>query len=120
MDALMAHIAYDPETDRFNDTPDNQIKEIRALVTPFSPDSDPRLVKNIPDERSTRLDIFPDSGASICLGGLKHLSKMGLSVNNLIPSDKTVRAVGNFTMSCIGWIPVRFVQQVSFNFSLQS
>ena len=35
---------------------------------------------------------------------------MGLTENNLIPSDKTVRIVGGFTMTCRGWLPMFDVQ----------
>ena len=55
--------------------------------------------------------IFPDSGATICLGGPKHLEKMGLSLNNLIPSRKIVRAAGGFTLTCQSWLPVEFTIQ---------
>ena len=55
--------------------------------------------------------IFPDSGATICLEGPKHLEKMGLSLNNHIPSRKIVRATGGFTLTCQGWLPVEFTIQ---------
>lgn len=52
--------------------------------------------------------IFPDSGATICLGGTIHLRHMGLTIDNLIPSRKVVRAVGDSTLECQGWLPVTF------------
>lgn len=57
------------------------------------------------------MTIFPDSGATICFGGLKHLLNMGLTTNNLIPSRKVVRAVGGFTLVCQDWLPVEFIVQ---------
>ena len=75
---------------------------------PFSPKPDPRQARDIPRNCSTKLAIFPDSGATICLEGLKYLWNMGLSINNLIPSRKVIRAVGGFTLMCQGWLPVEF------------
>ena len=77
-------------------------------VVPFSPKPDSRQARDIPRNHSTKMAIFPDSGATICLGGLKHLRNMGLSTNNLIPSRKVVQAVGGFTLMCQGWLPVEF------------
>ena len=77
-------------------------------MLPFSSKPDPRQARNIPRNHSTKMVIFPDSGATICLGGLKHLWNMGLSTNNLIPSRKVVRAVGGFTLMCQGWLPMEF------------
>ena len=53
--------------------------------------------------------IFPDSGVTICIGGLKHLLNMGLTMNNLIPSRKVAQAVGGFTLICLVWLPVEFI-----------
>jgi len=55
-----------------------------------------------------RMMIFPDSGASICLAGTKHMDKLGIHVNNLLPCLKEVRAVGGSILLCKGWIPVIF------------
>ena len=85
--------------------------EIEAHVIPFLPKPDPRQTRDIPRNRSTKMAIFPDNGATICLGGLKHLRNMGLSTNNLIQSRKVVRAVGGFTLMCQGWLPVEFNAQ---------
>ena len=58
--------------------------------------------------QKNKLNIFPDSLASICLGGPKHLNILGLKINDIIPCSKTVTAVGNHKMTCLGWIPVEF------------
>ena len=67
-----------------------QIREIDTYIVPFSPKPDPRQARDIPSGCSTRMMIFLDSGATICLGRLKHLLNMGLTTNNLIQSRKVV------------------------------
>ena len=106
MDALIAHVMFDQEKDTFTTSSDAPIQEIDATLIPFSPYLDPRLPQDIPSPVETCLKVFPDIGASICLGGPQHLTDMGLSVNHLVPSSKVVRAVGNFTLVCKGWLPV--------------
>ena len=86
----------------------SQIMEIEAYVVPFSPKPDPRQARDIPRNHSTKMMIFPNSGATICLGGLKHFRNMGLCTNNIIPSRKVDKAVGGFTLMCQGWLPVEF------------
>ena len=109
MDSLVANIEFDQHTNTYVTTSSNHITEVHAAAIPFSPRPDPRRVENIPRARRTPLQIFPDSGATICLGGPKHLHLMGLKENNLIPSKKVVRTVGGFTLVCQGWLPVRFI-----------
>ena len=82
--------------------------KIEAYVIPFLPKPDPGQTRDIPRNHSTKMTIFPNSGDTICLGGLKHLRNMGLSTNNLIPSRKVVQAVGGFTLMCQGWLPMEF------------
>ena len=98
MDILVAHITFNQTTGTHTAKDTSQIMEIEAYVVPFSPKPDPRQARN----RSIKMAIFPDSGATICLRGLKHLRNMGLSTNNVIPSRKVVRAVGGFTLMCQG------------------
>ena len=108
MCGLIAHISFDRDG-RLFDTFDQDIVELEAEVSPFSPIPETRSGVNIPKTYEiTRLKVFPDSGASICLGGTKHLSLLGLMENNLVPCNKTVSAVGNHKMKCIGWLPVEF------------
>ena len=54
------------------------------------------------------VDIFPDSGANICLAGPKHMQQMGIQPNELRPCFKSVRAVGGSSLLCKGWLPVKF------------
>ena len=64
---------------------------------------------DIPSGHSTRMMIFPNSGTTVCLGGLKHLLNMGLTMNSLIPSTKVIQAVGGSTLMCQGWFAVKFI-----------
>ena len=109
MDALIAHVTFDQESDTYTTATGADINEIDATLIPFSPSPESRSPHDIPPPSETVLPVFPDSGATICLGGPQHLRAMGLSQNNLIPSQKVVRTVGNYTLVCQGWIPVKFV-----------
>ena len=90
MDTLIAHITFNQMTGTYMAKDTSQIMEIEAYVIPFLPKPDPRQAWDIPRIRSTKNAIFPDSGATICLRGLKHLRNMGLSTNNFILSRKVV------------------------------
>ena len=61
-----------------------------------------------PTTHSTRLRIYPDTGATTYLGGLKHLQHIGLLERNLVPSRKNAHTVGGFSLVCQGWLPVTF------------
>ena len=76
---------YDAVTNKYTSNKPN-VDEIAATLTP-------KLNANI-RTCSTELDVFPDSGASICLGGTEHLDLLGLTEQDLIPSAKTIVAVG--------------------------
>ena len=108
MESIIAHIEFDQQTGSYVSSNSSCVVEIEATLTPFSPRPDPRHPDDIPSSRKTQIKIFPDSGASICLGGPKHLRCMGLKEENLIPSSKVVRAVGGSTITCRGWLPVQF------------
>ena len=108
MEALMAHVTFDIEKGTFVTTPETHVEQIQAFLTAFSPKRDPRPAHCIPNHAGTFMDIFPDSGATICLAGPQHLDEMGLQTKHLIKCKKVVRAVGGFKMTCIGWIPVEF------------
>ena len=106
---LIAHITFDQIRGRFMSTDGDQVMEINASIILFSPKPEPRWAVNIPNNCSTTLKIFHDSGATICLGGPKHLLNMGLTKDNLIPSRKIIRTVGGFTLKCQSWLLVEFV-----------
>ena len=106
MDTPITHITFNQMAGTYTAKDTSQIMEIEAYVVLFSPKPDPRQAGDIPRNCSTNMAIFPDSGATIRLRGLKHLQNMGLSTNNLIPSRKVVRTVGGFTFMYQGWLPV--------------
>ena len=54
------------------------------------------------------MKIFPDSGAAICLAGTKHLPKLNINMDQLIPCTKVVSAVGGSKLKCNGWLPIKF------------
>ena len=108
MDSLIPHVEFDQETGSYISSNKNSVVEIEATLVSFSPRPDPRNPEDIPGNQSTRLKIFPDSGATICLGGPKHLYYMGIKESNLIPSKKVIHAVGGSTLMSQGWLPVQF------------
>ena len=101
MDALIAHIVFDSATGTYK--PGNSgLKELEAAIIPLSSCPDPRWIRDIPTAHPTRLKIFPDCGATICLGGLTYLRHLGLSERNLVPSKKKVYTVRGFSLVCQG------------------
>ena len=105
MDALIAHIVFDPAIGTYK--PGNSgLEELEATIILFS--SCPKTDQGHPCCPPTRLKIYPDSDATICLGGLTHLRHMGLSERNMVPSKKKVRTVGGFSLVYHGWLPVMF------------
>ena len=55
-----------------------------------------------------KMNIFPDSGASVCLAGPQHIAKFNLDTHDLIPCYKQVKAVGGSKLICHGWLPITF------------
>ena len=106
---LCGHVCFNQGDGTFSRPSGHAVQEIDATLIPFSPTPDPRPQNQQPrDTAPTILKVFPDSGASICLAGPQHLTAMGLNSTHLIPCNKTVRAVGGFTMTCHGWLPIIF------------
>ena len=93
--ALIAHLKYDTRTDMYSN--EEELQEISANLTPDVKNSTARPV-----------DIFPDSGANICLGGPKQLDELKLDPSKLRPCHKRVEAVGGSELVCKGWIPIKF------------
>ena len=90
-------------------------KETEGVRSALSPpkDDEIRAVVSIGHENSPKpctadVDIFPDSGASICLAGMHHLEQLGIKENELIPCERQVKVVGGGTIPCIGWVPAVF------------
>ena len=63
---------------------------------------------------TSTMEIFPDSGAGICLAGTTHLEQMGYSVAELIPTNKRVKVVGGATLPCLGWVTAEFTIDDTF------
>ena len=84
MDALIAHMIFEPATNTYRPGNNSSHEEVEAALIPFSPCPDPRQARDIPSSCPTKLRIYPDSGATICLGGTKHLRHMGISEKNLV------------------------------------
>lgn len=82
MDALIVHMIFNPAVDVYKSSNNSGHEEFEATLIPFSPCPDVRQARDIPTACSTRLRNYHDSGATICLGGLKY---MGLSIRNLVP-----------------------------------
>ena len=84
--AIIAHVNYDEESDFFTSaTPSREVWYIPARVTP--------LVAGNQIATST-VQVFPDSGADICLAGTRHLNMIGVEPKLLTPCRKTITAVG--------------------------
>ena len=69
----------------------NTLQEIPAKVSP-----------DISNIQPVTLDIFPDSGANICLAGPKQLHRLGLQASHLRSCHERVKAVGGSFLSCTG------------------
>ena len=52
--------------------------------------------------------MFPDSGASDCLAGPQHITKLALQQSDFIPCSKQVSAVSRSKLLCMGWSPINF------------
>ena len=83
MDALIAHIVFDSSTGTYK-SGNSSLEELKATIILFSSCPDPRQIRDIPAAHPTRLKIYPNSSATICLGGLTHLWHMELSERNLV------------------------------------
>ena len=97
IDALIAYIVFEPVTGTYKMGNSSNWRG-RGDISPILPMPSSKM-----DQR------HPNSGATICLGGLTHLRCMGLSERNLVPSKKKkVHTVGGFSLVCQGWLPVTF------------
>ena len=96
---LIAHVHYDAVRDALT-TPTMNVEEIPASLTPVFGKIHKRVTKT--------LLIFPDSGAGICLASPGHILQLNLSLNNLIPCRKRIKAVGGSTIPCRGWISITY------------
>ena len=58
--------------------------------------------------QSIQTKVFPDSGATINLAGLQHLTELGITPQELIPCKKRIAVVGGSTLPCLGWVYANF------------
>ena len=42
------------------------------------------------------------------MAGTRHLSKLNIDMDQLIPCNKVVIAVGGSKLKCYGWLPIQF------------
>ena len=82
----MACVTAQPDTDthavQYNGTtntyvPKSDIEEIPAQITLGHPNTGK-------SRKSKLLNVFPDSGASICLAVIEHIEKMGVKPEELV------------------------------------
>ena len=93
----MAKVQYDRDQDCFRFA-NNNVEMISATLS--SADK--------PSSNRTVMSIFPDSGASICIGNSKILELLEVDTSLLRPCSKKIVAVGGSILPCLGWIPVCF------------
>ena len=98
--AIIAHVRYSQPNDTF--TSANANKDIRFVPAEMTPVVDGKHLA------TSTAQVFPDSGADICLAGTKHLEKLGIQGEHLTPCCKKVTAVGGSTLTCRGWVEVEF------------
>ena len=109
------------------DNPDNRVERVLAvqqtstqkdssqtdpIISPLG-DDEVRATVRLGHLKSSNpcvadMNLLPDSGATICLGGTDHLDQLGLSRESLIPCNKQVRVVGGTVLKCLGYIPAAF------------
>ena len=99
--ALIAQVYYDSQSDAYHTIlPIQDINEIPALIASTK--------SNHCNRSPVLINIFPNSGASICLVGPHHLQQLNLKREHLISCHKEVKAVGGSKLICHGWLPINF------------
>ena len=96
---LVAHVAFNAELNQFTIASNQLTDEIPAHLTP---------IRNVYGKHSKLMYIFPDSGATICIAGTKHMNDLNISVDELKACTKRIVAVGGTPLKCKGWLPVKF------------
>ncbi len=57
--------------------------------------------------KSTKVEVIPDTGASISVTGTFMLSLLGIRKNDLKPTSRNIVTATGSNISCIGWISVK-------------
>ena len=71
------------------------------LTIAVTPESGPK------SNTSIKIEVVPDTGASICVTGLFMLDTLGLKKHDLEKSSRNIVTATGSNISCIGWIPVK-------------
>ena len=58
--------------------------------------------------KSVVISVYPDSGADLCLAGIKHMHQMGLSTSDLNSSKKSISTAGRYKIKTFGWCNIIF------------
>ena len=95
---LIAHVQQEATT-----KPPKQYNSVELINITMS-SCLPKHQKSKPVEQQ----VFPDSGASLCLASFKHISPMNLSLSDLIPYSQRVTAIGGSTIHYTHWLPIKF------------
>jgi hypothetical protein len=96
----IGRILYDSSSDQFT-SQEKQISEIPAELTPFTP-------QNRFNNKTVETKVFPDSGASASIAGPHYLKLLNIPEHHLIPTQKSIVAVGGTQLKCFGWVPIKF------------
>lgn len=99
INALIAHLWYDNTSDTYTTMNNNSVTEIPALIS---------LNEQHKHKSPVTLPIFLDSGASLCLAGLKLLLALGDTKENLISCNKIVATISWSKISCLGLLSITF------------
>ncbi len=98
--SLIAHVQFCEKHQTYSAPNLDELEEIPATLTPEA--------DGATSVTSVTINIFPDSGANICLGGPTQLVELKMDVSQLRPCNKRVKAVGGGLLECHGWIPMKF------------
>jgi len=79
---LIAHVVYDSKTKTFTSASKLKLDEVSATVIPLT-------TRGQLGPKPSMLSIFPDSGANICIAGIKHLQHLKIPLEKLTPCDTT-------------------------------
>ena len=98
--AIIAHVRYNQHNDSVTSAhPNEDIQFIPAKMTPIIAGS---------HLAARTAQVFPDSGADICLAGTRHLNMLGVEAEHLTPCRKNVTTAGGSTLTCKGWFQCEF------------
>ena len=93
--SALAQVYYDSQSDVYHTI--SPIQDINEIPAQICSTKSPVLI-----------NIFPNSGASICLAGSHHLQELNLKQEDLICCHRKVKAVGGSKLICHGRLPMNF------------